>query len=202
MKKNSKIKFRPSSLDTTKSIARELFEQYPEPHDAIMNLSQFIYKKGVSLPFGEYDEVAENIWIHKSAYLASNVKIDAPAIICGGAKICHGAHIKSSIIGSFAHIGDNCEVISSIVFDKSRLVYSNIVCASVVGHGARLSSGACICEDIASAAVKRTGAVICDFASVGANSVIGSGIIVDEYSTIPPLSAVLHDVKAFSVFKK
>ncbi len=203
MKKQSKLNFSPTSLDITKSIAQELFREHPEPEAALSNLISFIYKKGPSLPFAEYDEVAENIWIHKSAYLSSNVKIEAPAIICGGAIICHGAHIRASVIGSFAHIGDNSQVTRSIIFDRARLNYSNIVCGSVIGHGAKLSSGVSVCEDTSfpQASSKKCGAVICDFASVGANSVIGAGIIVDEYSTVPPLSAVCRDVRAFTVYK-
>ncbi len=202
MKKHSKIQFRPSSLDVSKSITESLFAQYPKPEDAMRNLIQFIYKKGPSLPFSDYDEVAENIWIHKSAYLSSNVKIDAPAIICGGAKICHGAHIKASVIGSFAHVGDNSQIIGSIVFDKARLNYSNIVCGSIIGHGAHLSSGASVCEEKQFApSVGKNGSVICDFAQVGANSVISCDTIIDEYSTVPPLSAVSSDVRAFSVYK-
>lgn len=203
MKKQSKLTFRTSSLDSRKSLAQPLFLEYPLPEDVLRNLIPFIYKKGPSLPFSDYDEVAENIWVHKSAYLSSSVKIDAPSIIGAGAKICHGAHIKASIIGSFAHVGDNSHVIGSILFDRARLNFSNIVCGSIVGHGARLSSGVSVCEDtyISPFQSQKVGAVICDFASVGANSVISSGILIDEYSTIPPLSTVCRDVKPFSVYK-
>ena len=204
MKKHARIKFRPSSLDTTKSITKELFESFSEPEDAIANLIRFIYKKGPSLPYSEYDEVAENIWIHKSAQLSSNVKIDAPAIICANAKICHGAHIKASVIGSFASIGDNSQVIGSIIFDRAHLNYSNIVCSSIIGYGAKLSAGVSVCEEkqsIMPDSQKRS-SVICDFAAIGANSVVAPGIIIDEYSTVPPLCIVSQDVKAFSVYKR
>ena len=203
MKKRTKINFRTSSLDSRKSLAQPLFLEYAMPHDALSNLVPFILKKGPSLPYAEYDEVAENIWVHKSAYLSSNVKIDAPAIIDKGAKICHGAHIKASIIGSFSHIGDNSQIIGSIIFDMAKLTHSNLVCRSVIGYGARLSSGVSVCEDtfLSSVANQKKGSVICDFASIGANSVISSDVIVDEYATIPPLSTVCCDVKAFSVFK-
>ena len=203
MKKRTKLTFRTSSLDTTKSIAQRLFLEYPLPEDVLCNLIPFIYKKGPSLPLSEYDEVAENIWIHKTAYLSSNVKIDAPAIIGAGAKICHGAHIRAAIIGDFSHIGDNSQVIGSIIFDRARLNYGDIVCGSIVGHGARIASGVSVCEDtyLSPSANGKRGAVICDFASVGSNSVVGSGVLIDEYATIPPLSTVCTDVKPFSVYK-
>lgn len=203
MKKRTKLTFRTSSLDSRKSIAQPLFLEHPLPEDVLRSLIPFIYKKGPSLPFSEYDEVAENIWVHKSAYLSSNVKIDAPSIICAGAKICHGAHIKASIIGNFAHIGDNSQVIGSIVFDRAKLNFAGIVCGSIIGHGARLGSGVSVCEDtyLSPSANAKSGAVICDFASVGSNSVISSGVLVDEYATISPLSTVCRDVKPFSVYK-
>lgn len=203
MKRNSKIPFRPSSLNTGKSITAELFSTFSTPDDALANLSRFILKKGPSLSYLEYDEVAENIWIHRSATLSSSVKIDAPAIICRGASIGHCAHIRSTVVGSFAIIGDNSQITGSIILDKARLNYSNVVCGSIVGNGAQLSSGVSVCEDKLSlpCANLKGGAIICDFARIGANSVIGSGILIDEYSTVPPLSTVSHDVKAFSVFK-
>ncbi len=203
MKRRKKLTFRTSSLDARKSLAQPLFLEYPLPEDVLRNLIPFIYKKGPSLPFSEYDEVAENIWVHKSAYLSSSVKIDAPAIIGAGAKLCHGAHVRASIIGDFSSIGDNCEVIGSIVFDRARLNFGDIVCGSIIGHGARIASGVSVCEDVclSPSASAKIGAVICDFASVGTNSVISSGVLVDEYATIPPLSTVCCDVKPFSVYK-
>ena len=203
MKKSRKLTFRTSSLDTGKSIAQRLFLEYPLPEDVLRNLIPFIYKKGPSLPFSEYDEVAENIWVHKTAYLSSNVKIDAPAIIGAGAKICHGAHVRASVIGSFASVGDNSEVIGSIIFDRARLNFGDVVCGSIVGHGAHLCSGVSVCEDtyLTPSAHTKVGAVICDFASIGANCVISSGVLIDEYATIPPLTTVCHDVKPFSVYK-
>ncbi len=203
MKRNVKIPFRQSSLNTTKSITSELFSTFSTPDDALANLISFILKKGPSLSYLEYDEVAENIWIHKSATLSSSVKIDAPAIICRGASIGHCAHIKSSVIGSFASIGDNSQIMGSIILDKARLNYSNIVCGSIIGNGAQLSSGVSVCEEkqALTCGNQKRGAIICDFAKIGTNSVIGAGILIDEYSTVPPLSTVSRDVKAFSVFK-
>ena len=203
MKKHTKNQFRTSSLDITKTIAQPLFVEHTEPADVLSALISYMYKKGPALPFSEFDEVAENIWVHRSATLSSGVKIDAPAIICGGARVCHGAHDKASIIGSFANIGDNCEVIGSIVFDRAHLNFSDIVCSSIIGYGARISSGVSVCEEayFNSSASTQGPSVICDFAHVGANSVIGTGIIVDEYSTVPPLSSVHKSVRAFSVFK-
>lgn len=203
MKKQTKLTFRTSSLDTTKSLAQRLFLEHPLPEDVLRNLIPFIYKIGPSLPFSDYDEVAENIWVHKTAQLSSNVKIDAPAIICAGAKICHSAHVRAAIIGSFAHIGDNSQIIGSIVFDSAKLNFSGIVCGSIIGHGARIASGVSVSEDtyLAPGTSTKNGAVICDFASIGSNSVISSGVLIDEYATIPPLSTVCSDVKPFSVYK-
>ena len=203
MKKHAKKQLSKASLDTTKTIAQPLFIEYSEPEEIIANLIPFIYKKGPSLPFSEFDEVAENIWVHKTASLSSNVKIDAPAIICSGAKLCHGAHVRASVIGSFVNVGDNCHVVGSVVFDRAKLNFSDMVCGSIIGHGARIASCVSVSEEsyFNPSSNGRIGSVIGDFAHVGACSVVGSGIIIDEYATVPPLSTVCKSVKAFSVFK-
>ena len=200
------------TLDLSRTVMEEHFSSKARPWMALDKLAVNIRERGIELPFDRYDEITENVWVHQSVYLSPYVKLTAPVIICGGAKICHYCHIECSVIGSFSQISEFSAVKSSIIFDKVRLFGHNSVNSSILGYECALgegvtvsdrridglnvsfetSKGVCVTD-------KRTlGAIICDGAVIGASSVINPGSIIDFNAKILPLSSVSGYVPPYS----
>ena len=210
---NDKL-LRPT-LNTSRTAVRELFTKYTQVWDAIPHLRNHIENNGDLLPYNEYDEIAENIWVPVSAYLAPTCKIEAPAIICGGAKICHYAHVEGSVIGAFATVGEMSHVKNSIMLDRSAIGERSSLFTSVTGYESSIGEG-CIVADtrldnlavsvtmpdgIYVTGKERLGGIICDGVKVGASCIINPGTVIDAYSKVYPLSSVSGYVYPYSTVK-
>lgn len=203
------------TLDLTRTVAREIFTYRTRPWDAIPSISEFIKEHGHELPYDEYDEISENIWVHVSAYLSPSARIEPPAIICGGAKICHFSAVQSSVIGAFAYVGEHSSVKGSVLFDRSRLLGQNLISSSVLGYDAMLGQGTSapdtrldgrnisfdMPEGIYVTAKSHLGSVICDGVRVGAACVINPGSVLDLNSTVYPLTSVSGYLSPYSTIK-
>ena len=86
-------------LDLTRTAVRHLEQFKTRPWDAIPSLRNHIPEYGIALPYDQYDEIAENVWMHVSAYLSPTARIEGPAIIGGGAEIRHFSYIKTRSSG-------------------------------------------------------------------------------------------------------
>ena len=205
-------RIRPA-LDLTRTVARELFLYRTRPWDAIPGLQSYIRNHGHELPYDGYDEVSESVWVHVSAYLSPTARLEAPVIICGGARIGHYACIGGSIIGSFATVGELSQVKNSILFDKSKLCGHNSVRSSIIGYEATLGANSTIPdtrldgmnvtfdmpEGMYVSGKAHLGAVVCDDVKVGASCVINPGSVVDHGSKLYPLTSVSGYIYPYSV---
>lgn len=203
-------------LDLSRTIVRDVFTERNRPWDAIPHLSGYVKTHGNLLSYDEYDEISENVWVHISAYLAPTARIEAPAIICGGAKISHHSYIENSVIGSFATVGEFTSVKNSILFDKSKLCGHNQISSSILGYEAALGIG-CMAPDVRLDGESITfvmpegmcvsgrthlGSVICDGVKIGAATVINPGTVIDIGAKILPQSSVSGYIYPYSTVKQ
>lgn len=203
------------SLDLTRTIAKDIFKSKTMPWDAIPAISGFINRSGARLSYDEYDEIAENVWVHVSAYLSPSAKIEAPAIICGGARICHHTNVGGSVIGAFAVVGEHSTVKNSIMFDRSRLMGHNALISSILGYESVMGNGSVVADsrlDGLNVTVNmpeglyitgrgHLGAVICDGVKIGSGCVINPGSVIDGGSVVYPLTSVSGYVYPYSTVK-
>ena len=203
------------SMNLTRTVVRELLASHAQVWDALPYLQNHITNHGDLLSHEEFDEIAENIWVHVSAYLAPTCRIEAPAIICGGAKICHYAHVEGSVIGAFATVGEMSHVKNSIMFDRSRLGDHSTLRTSIIGYeavlgeGCRVSDerldGACVSVDMPDGIYvtvkERLGGIVGDGVKVGASCIINPGCVIDAYSKVYPLTSVSGYVYPYSTVK-
>ena len=210
----AELKTRPG-LDITRTIAKNLTFYRTHPWDAIPGLAAYITEHGIDLPYDQYDEVAENVWVHISAYLSPSARLEAPAIVCGGAKLCHNSYVTGSVIGSFATVGEHSVVKNSILFDRSSLCGNNQVLSSIVGYESVIGQGAVLAdtrldnmnitiempEGLYITGKSHLGAVICDGAKIGANCVINPGTVIDTGSKLYPLTYATGYLYPYTVVK-
>ena len=203
------------SLEHT--LAKPMLEKYTYPWEALAEIGEFILALGATLPSDEYDKVGENVWIAKSAKVASTAYINGPAIIGRETEVRHCAFIRgNALVGDGAVVGNSTELKNVILFDKVQVPHYNYVGDSILGYRAHMGAGSItsnvksdkknvIIKDGAETIEtnrKKVGAMLGDDVEVGCGTVLNPGSVVGKGSNIYPLSMVRGVVKANSIYKK
>ena len=203
--------------DLNQTIAGKLFEAAEYPWQVLPLIGDFIKKLGASLDKSEYDEVAENVWIAKSAKVAPTAYINGPCIIGKDAEIRHCAFIRgNAIVGEGAVVGNSTELKNVVLFNKVQVPHYNYVGDSVLGYKSHMAAGSITsnvksdkalvkvrCDgEVIETGLKKFGAMIGDNVEVGCGSVLNPGTVVGRESNIYPLSSVRGYVEAGSIYKK
>ena len=206
-----------SLYDLSQTIAGELFEGAEYPWQVLPLIGDFIKKLGASLDKAEYDEVAENVWIAKSAKVAPTAYINGPCIIGKDAEIRHCAFIRgNAIVGDGAVVGNSTELKNVVLFNKVQVPHYNYVGDSVLGYKSHMGAGSITsnvksdkalvkvrCDgEVIDTGLKKFGAMLGDNVEVGCGSVLNPGTVVGRESNIYPLSSVRGYVEAGSIYKK
>ena len=202
------------NLDET--IAKPLLEKYIYPWDVLPHIEEFILELGKSLNKDEYEQLGENVWIHKSANVYKSAYIGENCIICEGAEVRHCAFIrKNAIIGKNAVVGNSTELKNVILFNNVQVPHYNYVGDSILGLKSHMGAGS-ITSNIKSdkkpiiikngkqkieTGMKKIGAMVGDNVEVGCGSVLNPGTIIGKNTNIYPLSSVRGVVKPNSIYK-
>ena len=201
------------NLDET--IAKDLLEKAIYPWEVLPKIKDFILKLGKSLPREEYTQVAENVWIAKSAKVAPTAFINGPAIIGKNVEIRHCAFIRgNTIVGDDAVVGNSTELKNVILFNKVQVPHYNYVGDSILGYKSHMGAGAITSnvksdktlvvvksddQEIATG-LKKFGAMLGDYVEVGCNSVLNPGTVIGRNSNVYPLSSVRGVIPKNSIF--
>ena len=202
------------SLDET--IAKPLLLKYTYPWEVLAHIEEFILELGKCLPKDEYDQVGENVWIHKTAKVYDSAYINGPAIICKDAEIRHCAFIRGkAIVGEGAVVGNSTELKNVILFNKVQVPHYNYVGDAVLGYKSHMGAGS-ICSNVKSdkklvvvkdsdekieTGLKKFGAMLGDHVEVGCGSVLNPGTVIGRNTNIYPLSPVRGCIPADSIYK-
>ena len=198
------------------SIAKPLLEKYTYPWEVLPHIEEFILELGKSLNKDEYEQLGENVWIHKSAKVYKSAYIGENCIICEGAEVRHCAFIrKNAIIGKNAVVGNSTELKNVILFNNVQVPHYNYVGDSILGLKSHMGAGS-ITSNIKSdkkpiiikngkqkieTGMKKIGAMVGDNVEVGCGSVLNPGTIIGKNTNIYPLSSVRGVVKPNSIYK-
>lgn len=208
--------FKRDHLNLDETIAKELFEKVYYPWEVLPIISKFIESYVKFLPKEKFDVIDDNIFISKSAKVAKTACLKGPLIIDEGAEIRHCAFIRGNVIvGKNAVVGNSTELKNSILFNSVQVPHYNYIGDSVLGYKAHMGAGS-ITSNVKSdkslievnfdgkkikTGLKKFGAIICDYAEIGCNSVLNPGTIIGKNTTIYPLSSVRGVIKANSIYK-
>ena len=203
------------SLDQT--IAKDIFNGVTYPWEVLPKISSFILELGATLSEEEYEKRGENVWVAKSAKVASTAFINGPAIIGKDAEVRHCAFIRgNAIVGEGAVVGNSTELKNVILFNKVQVPHYNYVGDSVLGYKSHMGAGSITSnvksdkklvvvkagEEKIETGMKKFGAMLGDEVEVGCGSVLNPGTVVGNHSNIYPLSSVRGFVPANSIYKK
>ena len=198
------------------TIAKELLESITYPWEALPKIEKFIIEIGNKLDLDKYEKKGENIWIAKSAKVASTAYINGPAIIGEDAEIRHCAFIRGkAIVGNGAVVGNSTELKNVILFNKVQVPHYNYVGDSILGYKAHMGAGS-ITSNVKSdkklvivkskdeeieTGLKKFGAMLGDNVEIGCNSVLNPGTVIGRNTNIYPLSCVRGVIPQKSIYK-
>lgn len=203
-------------LDTSHTIAKEIFEKINYPWEALSLIKDFIKEVGPTLPKEEYDEIAENVWVSKKATVFPSAHIDGPTIIQENAQIRHCAFIRgSAIVGKNCVVGNSTELKNVILFDNVQVPHFNYVGDSILGYKSHMGAGSItsnVKSDKSLVAVKlgdekiqtdlkKFGAILGDYVEIGCNAVLNPGTIIGRNSTVYPTSMVRGVIEESTILK-
>ena len=202
------------TLDET--IAKPYLEQFTYPWEALKGIKEFILKLGPTLDPAEYEEVSENVWVHKTAKVFPSAYLGSPCIIGPNTEVRHCAFVRgSALVGADCVVGNSVELKNVILFDHVQTPHYNYVGDSILGYYSHMGAGSITSnvksdkklvvvhngtEDIETG-IKKFGAMLGDHVEVGCNSVCNPGTVVGRNSNIYPTSCVRGVVPENSIYK-
>ncbi len=202
--------------DLSHTAAKDYLSGFEYPWQALGGIKNFIISLGKELDKSEYQQISEEVWIHKTAVVAPTAFIGAPCIIGAKTEIRHCAFIRGSvIIGKNCVVGNSSELKNAILFDSVQTPHYNYVGDSILGYKAHMGAGS-ITSNVKSdyslvtvkfgnkkieTGLKKCGTMLGDFAEIGCNSVLNPGTVIGRNSNIYPLSCVRGTVPPNSIYK-
>ena len=202
-------------FDLSHTIAGDYLSQFEYPWEAISGISAFIEKIGPTLDPAEYNHVAENVWVHKTAKVLDSAMLVGPVIIGPRSNVFHCALVRNGVlVGSGCTIGSSVEIRNTIMFDNVELCHFNYVGDSILGYHAHFGAGAItsnVKSDYSSIVIHgdpeidtkswKIGAMIGDHVEVGCNSVLNPGTVIGRNSSVYPCISVRGVIPASSIVK-
>ena len=201
--------------DLDHTLAKDYLSQFTYPWEALKGIKDFILALGPTLG-DDYEEVAENVWVHKTATVFPSAYLGAPCIIGPETEVRHGAFIRgSALVGANCVVGNSVELKNVILFDHVQTPHYNYVGDSILGYFSHMGAGS-ITSNVKSdkslvvvkngqerteTGLKKFGAMLGDFVEVGCNSVLNPGTVVGRNSNVYPLSCVRGIVPEGSIYK-
>ncbi|MGN1164482.1 MAG: UDP-N-acetylglucosamine pyrophosphorylase [Candidatus Ornithospirochaeta sp.] len=200
------------------SLAYGYISSFEYPWEALKGIKDLIIEIGKTLDKSEWNEVDENVWIHKEAKVMPSAYIGSPCIIGKGTEVRHCAFIRgSALVGENCVIGNSVELKNVIISDNVQVPHYNYVGDSILGYRSHMGAGSLTSnvksdktlvvikdkvtgEEIATG-IKQVGAFLGDSVEVGCNSVLCPGAVIGKRTNIYPLSRVRGVVKASSIYK-
>ena len=205
-----------SIYDNKATLMANYLSSFNYPWEALKGIKEEIIRIGKTLDKNEYDEISENVWVHKTANIYPSAYLGAPCIIGANTEVRHCAFVRgSAIVGNNCVIGNSVELKNVIIFDSVQVPHYNYVGDSILGYKSHMGAGS-ITSNVKSdkknivihngdenieTGIKKIGAFLGDNVEVGCNSVLNPGTIIGKNSNVYPLSSVRGVVPENSINK-
>ena len=201
--------------DLDHTLAKEYLCRFTYPWEALKGIKDMILQLGPTLG-DDYEEVSENVWVHKTAKVFPSAYLGAPCIIGPNTEVRHGAFIRSSaLVGADCVVGNSVELKNVILFDHVQTPHYNYVGDSILGYYSHMGAGSITSnvksdkklvvvhgeEENVETGLKKFGAMIGDYVEVGCSSVLNPGTVIGRHSNVYPLSRVRGLIKENSIYK-
>lgn len=197
------------------SIAGEYLKQFTYPWEALAGIHDLILELGPKLPKDRYDQVADDVWIAKSAHVFDSAYIHGACIIGENTEVRHCAFVRGdALVGNDCVVGNSVELKNVIIFNHCETPHYNYVGDSILGFHAHMGAGSItsnIKADRKNIIVKgkeqyvtgrrKIGAILGDWVEVGCNAVLNPGTVVGQHSQIYPTSCVRGVIPSWTIVR-
>ena len=202
--------------DLDHTLAGDYLRQFTYPWEALKGIKDFILELGPTLDTEEYEQVSENVWVHKTAKVFPTAYLGAPCIIGPNTEVRHGAFIRSSaLVGEDCVVGNSVELKNVILFDHVQTPHYNYVGDSILGYYSHMGAGSITSnvksdkklvvvkngEEKIETGVKKFGAMLGDHVEVGCNAVLNPGTVIGRHCRVYPTSCVRGVLPEASIWK-
>ena len=203
-------------LDLSHTMAAEYLARFEYPWEALAGIKDLILELGESLPGEEYEQIAPQVWVHRTAKVAPTAYLGAPCIIGPETEVRHCAFVRgSALVGANCVVGNSVELKNVILFDNVQTPHYNYVGDSILGYKSHMGAGSITSnvksdkqlvvvrsgEEKMETGLKKFGAMLGDYVEVGCNSVLNPGTVVGRNSNVYPTSCVRGVVPEGSIWK-
>ncbi|MCI9192693.1 MAG: UDP-N-acetylglucosamine pyrophosphorylase [Acutalibacter muris] len=205
-------------LDLTHTAAAPLLAGTEYPWQALPGIGEFILELGAALSGDEYEEIEEQVWLHKTVKRFPGNFIAGPCVIGPETEVRPGAFIRgNALVGAGCVVGNSTELKNVIIFDSVQVPHYNYVGDSILGFKSHMGAGALtsnVKQDKSLVTVglpggerietglKKFGAILGDHVEIGCNSVLNPGTVIGRGSRVYPLSRVRGAVPENSIYKR
>lgn len=201
--------------DLDHTLAKEYLSGFTYPWEALAGIREMILALGPGLERG-YEEVAESIWVHRTAAIASTARLGHPCIIGPETEVRHGAFIRGAVlVGEHCVVGNSVELKNVILFDCVQTPHYNYVGDSILGYKSHMGAGSITSnvksnktpvsiqngEERIETGLKKCGAMLGDFVEIGCNTVLNPGTVIGRHSIVYPVCSVRGVIPANRIVK-
>ena len=198
------------------TMAGEYLAQFTYPWEALGGIHDLILKIGPTLPKDLYDQVAEDVWIAKSAKVFDSAYIHGACIIGERTEVRQCAFVRGdALVGCDCVVGNSAELKNVIISNHCEVPHYNYVGDSILGFHAHMGAGSItsnIKADRKNIVIKgkegqyetgrrKIGALLGDWVEVGCNAVLNPGTVVGKHSMIYPTTCVRGVVPSETIVK-
>lgn len=203
--------------DLNHTLANNYLSNYTYPWEALKGIKDFIIELGNTLD-SDYEQVEENVWVHKTAKVFKSAYLGSPCIIGPNSEIRHCAFIRgSALVGENCVVGNSVELKNVILFDNVQVPHYNYVGDSILGYKSHMGAGSITSNvksdktlvkindrknnEVIETNLKKVGAMLGDYVEVGCNSVLNPGTVIGCNTNVYPTSCVRGVIPANSIYK-
>ena len=202
--------------DLDHTLAADYLSQFTYPWEALGGIKNMILELGSRLDPNEYEQVQENVWVHKTAKVFPTAYLGAPCIIGPNTEVRHCAFVRgSALVGADCVVGNSVELKNVILFDHVQTPHYNYVGDSILGYYSHMGAGS-ITSNVKSdktlvvvhngaeqieTGLKKFGAMLGDHVEVGCNSVLNPGTVLGRECRVYPTSCVRGVVPERHIWK-
>lgn len=202
--------------DLDHTLAKDYLSQFTYPWEALKGIKEFILQLGPTLDKEDYEEVCENVWVHKTAKVFPSAYLGAPCIIGPNTEVRHCAFVRgSALVGADCVVGNSVELKNVILFDHVQTPHYNYVGDSILGYCSHMGAGSITSNVKADkklvvvhngteqleTGIKKFGAMLGDHVEVGCNAVLNPGTVIGRNSNVYPTSCVRGVIPESSIWK-
>ena len=202
--------------DLNETIAAKLFEGKTYPWEVLADIGDFIMKLGPTLPKNKFNQIEDNIWVHKTVKIAPTASLTGPLIVDADTEIRPSAFVRGkAIVGKNCVVGNSTELKNVVLFNTVQVPHYNYVGDSILGTHSHMGAGS-ITSNVKSdktlvvvkngdeqieTGLKKFGAMLGDYVEVGCNSVLNPGTVIGRHCNVYPLSSVRGVIPEGHIFK-